>query len=95
MIGVSFSVGVCNDDLSDNWNDIAEINFMMDRAEICFFTVYLGVAQIFTDFQTGSKQIPHFCHFCLFPVGTASVIPMKSGFSIHIQYFENHGRFKS
>ena len=45
----------------------------IDPTYILVFTVYLGMAEIFTDFPTGSKQIASvFCHFqlfCLLPVG--------------------------
>ena len=37
-------------------NDIAEIYFIIDTSDIFVFTAYLGMAEILTDFPTGTKQ---------------------------------------
>ena len=49
-------------------NDIAEIYFIIDRSDLHIsFTVYLRMAEIFTDSPTGSQQIAcALCHFQLF-----------------------------
>ena len=53
-------------------------SWWIDPNYVLVFTVCLGMAQIFADFLTGSKQIaPVFCHFCLIcllPVGKSANI---------------------
>lgn len=60
--------GVCNGGLWDInlqlWtiypqNDIAEVYFIMDTSKLhfSFYSIYLRMTQIFTDFPTGGKQI--------------------------------------